>query len=138
MTSRACQQCGRQFDAIRDTARFCSDTCRKRQSRAGVVPALPENVVELGVVQADEPAPAAGTYAATLAELEACERADTPLGQAALALARRIDLAADTGSGLASAVKALTETLAAATRGAARAETALDRVRARRDAKRQA
>jgi hypothetical protein len=103
------------------------------ESLVTVLPVAPADVVE-------DPATVAGgpVYAATLEELVDAERENTALGRAALALAARIDLGIDTGSGLSSAVKTLGETLANATRGARRAETELDRVRRQRDEKRHA
>lgn len=43
---RRCESCGRVFVAQRSTARFCSDTCRKRALRGTPAPAV-ESVVEL-------------------------------------------------------------------------------------------
>lgn len=76
-------------------------------------------------------------HSATLGELQAAGREDTALGQAALALAARLDAQADTGSALAAAAKQLQATLAAATDGAETANLSrLDRMRADRDRKR--
>jgi hypothetical protein len=72
---------------------------------------------------------------ATRAELESAGRQDTSLGRSALALAARIDTNLDTGSALASAVRALGETMAAALKGAEPASS-LDELKARRRAKR--
>lgn len=74
--------------------------------------------------------------AAALADLAAAERENTTLGRSALALAARIDRAADTGSALASTVKQLEATLTSALAGASVVKTAADELRARRDAKR--
>lgn len=126
---RPCDQCGKSYDAKRPNSRFCGDGCRQRHKRT------PELAVTSLPVSA-EPTATGTVHAATLTELEAAGRSTTALGTAALALAARIDLGADTGSALASAVKALGETLTAATKGAQVARTQLDEVRARRDAKR--
>lgn len=132
---KVCEHCGDQFEAKRANARFCRPAHRQAAAHRRST-GLPENVVQIGVAP-DPPAEEYGpVYAAALEELRAAERAETTLGRAALALAARIDQQVDTGSGLAAAVKQLEATLAAATKGARRAETHLDRVRAARDSKR--
>ena len=129
---RTCAKCAKPLTSTNPRAKFCSSTCRARKSEA-----VSARVHILPVVTpADQPVEHGPVYGATLAELVDAERESTALGQAALALAQRIDLAVDTGSGLSSAVKTLGETLTAATRGARRQETALDRVRRQRDEKR--
>lgn len=56
---------------------------------------------------------------ATVTALEQCDRLETPLGQACVVLARRLDSPkGDTGSALASVAKQLEALLASATRGA--------------------
>lgn len=139
--STTCASCGKGFETTRKTARFCSPACREKARRhrnAG----LPESVVALVPrdvdQERDEPPVDGPVAAATLRELVEAEREDTALGQSALALARRIDMGVDTGSALASAAARHAELLAAATRGARRQETELDRVRRQRDAKRHA
>lgn len=124
---RPCDVCGTEYEAKRLNSRFCGDTCRKRFQRnpAPVVVELrPRTPVESGVLTA------------TLAELDAADRTSTSLGQAALALAARIDARHDIGSALAALVKQHSVTLAEATNGAQVAATALDELRVRRDAKR--
>jgi hypothetical protein len=64
-----------------------------------------------------------------LVTLREVERVDTPLGQAALALARRVDLNRDTGAGLAALVKQFEATLKAATADVKSDQSALDRAR---------
>lgn len=138
-----CEVCGEMFEAKRRTARFCSSGCRVRAHRAG------GKVVELkpaakskpaGKAPAAAPAPAgeeAGPVeAAAVKQLEEAGRLDTPLGQAALVLARRLDRTTmDTGSAIAGVVKQLEATLAAATAGAKQAEDPVDELRKRRDQK---
>jgi hypothetical protein len=140
MADRRCAACAKILTSSNPRQRFCDSTCRangaKRRAK-GVPEAL---VTVLPTPDApEEPAQLGGdVYTATLAELVDADRADTARGRAALALARRIDLGLDTGSALASAVKTLGETIDAATRGARRQETELDRVRRQRDEKRHA
>jgi len=64
-----------------------------------------------------------------LAVLRGAEREDSPLGQAALALARRVDLGRDTGAGLAALVKQFEATLKSATADVKSDQSALDKAR---------
>lgn len=132
---RTCLVCPNPITSTNPRARYCSSTCRARRSK-GVVTVLPgrDDVDQ----ERDEPPVDGPVAAATLRELVEAERDDTALGQSALALARRIDMGVDTGSALASAAARHAELLAAATRGARRQETELDRVRRQRDEKRHA
>ena len=104
---RSCDICGGAYEAKRPNSKYCGDTCRKRASR-GAVPAdeVPTLVPDLEVGPVES---------ALLAELTEVERTKTALGQAALALARRVDIGRDTGAGLASLVKQLEATAKAAT-----------------------
>ena len=93
--------CGVKFDARNPRAKYCSDRCRKRAQRGGEVVTLP--------MPAREEPPA---------ELD-MGGIETPMGQACLAIARRIDQPGpDTGSALAALVARLESSLATATRGA--------------------
>ena len=123
--------CGTTFTATSPRAMYCSRSCRQRASREGrvgsarVIPMAPQVRAEADSTVTD----------ATRSELEAAGRQDTALGRSALALAARIDTGLDTGSALASAVRGLTETMAAALKGAEPASS-LDELKARRRAKR--
>lgn len=146
MAVRRCTACSKPLASSNPRARYCDSSCRangaKRRAK-GVPEAL---VTVLPTTSADEPddqpserEPLGGpVFLATLEELVDAKRENTALGRAALALAARIDLGVDTGSGLSSAVKTLGDTLVSATRGARRQETELDRVRRQRDEKRHA
>jgi hypothetical protein len=115
------------YEAKRPNSKFCSATCRKRASR-GYVLSTPGKVVALGTVLAPtEPDNDGKVEATTLAALAEAERDNTPLGQAALALARRVDVGRDTGAGLAALVKQLEATLRAATVGVQSDASALDK-----------
>lgn len=117
-----CAACRKPFEAKTKRAKFCSATCRQRAKRARGA----ANVLELRPAAASS-----GVERATRAELEEVDRVDTALGQAALALARRLDVGqADTGSAMASLVKEWRATLAAATEGATTAEDPIDEIRA--------
>lgn len=119
---RPCDVCGSVYDAKRPNSKYCGDTCRKRAQR-GSVPAdeqVPTLVPELE---------AGPVESALLGELTEVERAATALGQAALALARRVDIGRDTGAGLASLVKQLEATAKAATANVKSAASPLDQMR---------
>jgi hypothetical protein len=85
---------------------------------------------------AQPPAVTQEVETAVRATLEDAGRLSTPLGQVALALARRLDApGGDTGAGLAALAKQLAATLAAVTADARPADDLLDELRARRDRK---
>ena len=65
----------------------------------------------------------------TLRVLSEIERVNSPLGQGALALARRVDSGNDMGAGLAALVRQLEATLRAATSGAREDASPLDTAR---------
>lgn len=137
---RTCLICGQELTTANARAVYCGDTCRARAStaRKAGLDAPPSRTLTV-VANDDKPELGTPVAAATRNELAEADRLDTALGQAALALAARIDAAKDTGSALAAAVKQLQVTLAAATTGTAGgALSRLDQLRARRDQKRHA
>lgn len=119
---RACDGCGRPYEAKRKTSRFCSDLCRARNKGASGEPEAPSLNGHVA--------------ASTRAMLEKAERVETPLGASALLLASRIDSAQDTGSALAALNKEWRATLAQATDGVKMAASPLDELKARREARR--
>lgn len=106
--SRACDSCGSLYEPLRRTSRYCSGKCRKRAQRSGL--AKPQT--------ADRPsAPAASgsLHAAVLAELKDASKDTAALGQACLALARRIDGgASESGSAIAALTRELRASLESA------------------------
>ena len=129
MLELSCQVCEQPFQAKRDTAKYCGERCKKRAQRGGGAKNGKER-------QAEKPQ-LASVAAATLLELQEAKRLHTPLGQAALALAHRLDLShTDTGAGVASLAKQLQATLAAATADVdAEQADPVDEVRAARERK---
>lgn len=125
---RPCDVCGIPYEAKRPNSRFCGGTCRQRAARGYKPP--PANVVALSTVST---VPADGdkgpVEVSTLQVLTECERQSTPLGEAALALARRVDIGRDTGAGLAALVKQLESTLRSATVGVIDEASPLDKAR---------
>jgi hypothetical protein len=123
---RNCDVCGIAYSAHRPNSRFCSDTCRKRAQRGALT-------AENGRSEAEFEGPGA-VEGATLAALEAAGRLETPLGQAALTLARRLDHSErEPAAGVATVAKQLGATLEAATAGANKAADPLDELKTRRD-----
>ena len=108
--------CGKTFNAGRANARYCSDKCRKRTSRApgaDVVPITlePEAGARIGPIET-----------AARFELEQADRLNTSLGQVVVALARRLDRGEmETGSAYSSLANTYDAKMAAATRGAGKA-----------------
>ena len=91
---RPCDECGQLYAARRPTSKFCGVNCRTRAARRRKS-GIPDPVR----VAAEVPTATGRLAAATLAELgPAAETAD---GLLLLALAERIDAAADTGSSIA-------------------------------------
>ena len=150
----ACAECHEPFEAKRSTARYCSDRCRVRAHRKKG-PRMP-SPVNKAAAQAtaraalansdvsaapppieDEDAPVLDTVEATVrAELAKAGKQGTVLGQAALVLARRLDLPSlDTGSAIAALVKQLAATLDAALADAEEDVDELELMRRRRQEK---
>lgn len=127
MARRACLACGESLEGTRQK-KYCANNgvCKMRYHRGAR--AEPSEREQGDGIQSTE--------AATMLELADAGRLGTPLGQAALVLARRIDRShLDTGAGVASLAKQLQATLAAATADAEVEDDPVDEVRARRDAK---
>lgn len=102
--------CGTVFHARSAKARYCSDRCRKRKGKAEVIALSSSSLTpdELGAVAK-----------ATARELTEAGRLDSALGQACMAMARRLDRpGVDTGSALAAVAARLESLLATATKGA--------------------
>ncbi len=135
---RACDICQTMFEANRSDKRYCSQNCRKRAQRTGV--AKSETTVKAGgglAVVPDPPAmpmqPPVGGELVTSTEraLRDAGRLDTWQGQAALELARRIDMSSrvETGSAYASLHRELRAAMTEATRGANVAKSAVQQRR---------
>lgn len=123
-----CTVCSAEFEAKRNTAKYCSRRCSVRASRqpkpaASAQPQMP-------------PDPDAELWTATLAELDAAGRVNSASGRAALLLARRLDMqVVDSGSSLAAMVREHRTALADAVKGSGRAANPMDELRARRERK---
>ncbi|MEV4902365.1 hypothetical protein AB0K08_13610 [Citricoccus sp. NPDC055426] len=151
-----CAECDEPFEAKRRTARFCSDKCRVRHhrkkgpklpaavkkaaaaatARAALADDVPDFMPE-NIPDEENEEPVEETVEATVrAELVKAGKHRTVMGQAALVLARRLDLPTmDTGSAVAALVKQLEATLETALAGAEEEEDELEKMRRRREEK---
>lgn len=99
---RSCDACRKPYEAKRGNSRYCSAACRQRAHRS------PEPIV---TPVTDLPVTVVVTQPGSLTEateraLAAAGMVDSPDGQAALLLARRLDGSAmDTGSSIAAMVR---------------------------------
>ena len=134
---KTCEVCPAEFEAKRASAKYCSERCKKRaQRRPGGTSAAKVLPLPAGPTSESAPDLTGSVAAATLVELEQAGRSDTAVGQAALALARRIDAAgAETGSSLAALARQHMATLAEAVKNAKVQEDDLDELRNRRERK---
>lgn len=134
--------CGTSLAGRTPRARFCSSDCRAKATkrrRKGQPEDIGTGVVVPFAPPPDESAPPVEpdgpVTRSTLDVLTRAERVSTPSGQVALALARRIDKAADSGSSLAALARQLSETMTEALVGVVLEPDKVDELRARRDAK---
>lgn len=118
---RRCESCGKSYEAARKTSKYCGGTCRVRASRGALAPAVSP------LAALPDPSPDTGLVAMVEKELRDAGRLDTFLGQAAVALARRIVADQDTGSAIASLNREMRATVADAVKGASVARSAVDR-----------
>jgi hypothetical protein len=134
---RSCDFCGRSYEAQRSSSRFCCSSCRVR-SHVGETPASDASGGE--VVAMPAAAPVVGAVEeATRRELEAAGRAETALGEAALLLARDLDVSRPGATAAkASCVKQLAATLEGALAGAVKTVDPLEELKAARESKRAA
>ena len=121
---RPCDACGEMYEAKHPSSRFCGAKCRKRASRGAVTAPEVDELPTLVPEHTEGP-----VAESALSVLRAVERLETPLGQAALALARRVDVGRDTGAGLAALVKQFEATLRSATADVKSEESPLERAR---------
>jgi hypothetical protein len=132
-----CARCAQTFSAKSKRARFCSVKCRTQATRARAH-GQPESISPKPTRSpkskpADSPT---GTLGAVIAELTEAGRLNTSAGQAAVALASRIDAGAESSSGLAALTREMRAAMAEATANVAQAGDALDELRAKREARR--
>ena len=121
---RACDRCGRSYEAKSKLSKFCSARCRMAASRAGgsVVPIRPKSD--------DHEGPNAAAYRAKLEELGCVDSAQ---GVHLLTLARRLDASdRETGNSTASLSREMRAVMAEI-RAAVRPASAIDGLRLVRD-----
>lgn len=122
---KQCEFCGRGFEARRDSARFCGDTCKKRAQRAGT--AAPS----VGSEAPSEDGPLAKITYDTLDEAGVLE---TVAGAQALLLARRMETGHETGAAIAALSKQL-QTIVDSALASVKRQDAMDEVTRKRDEK---
>ena len=135
-----CAVCHGRFQAKRQTARYCSDRCRKRRQRAGMsadeIAALPvrrEGPQLVALPSTPAVADDEGFAAETRRELELAGRFDSYLGRSAMYLARVLDSSpGDTGGGHAALIREYKASMAAALDGVQAEETTGERLRRKR------
>lgn len=125
MPARACDHCGRTYEAKRPTSRFCEAKCRVAHHQQGGRPRV-ASVASVAVVSS-------GLVESVTAELEAAGRLDSSLGQQALELARRM-VSEYSGSGASQVSRELRAVMSEAL-GASTVADPLDEVRNRRERK---
>lgn len=138
-----CARCAQTFSTSSRRARFCSPKCRTQATRARAkgetetlaIPAKPKPK-RTRKPTAPEPDAPVGALGAVLAELRAAGRLESSAGQAAVALARRIDDGAESSAGLAALTREMRAAMAEALSRAEATGDALDELRARREARR--
>jgi len=119
---RPCDVCGESYEAQRKTSKYCSSRCRVSAQRGA-------SDVPVAVIPPADASETGDLETATAAELREVERDHSPLGLAAIALARRVDTGRDTGSGMAALVRQLGATLTLAKAGIEAGQTPLDRAK---------
>ena len=136
--TRKCEICRKPFEAKRPQARFCGDTCRKRNQRgAGPTPKMPSKPAATAAVPVE--AAGVGLISSVVNELTEAGRLNTALGQSALKIAVRMETSTtDTGAGLAAMSRELRAVLAQALADTEVEADPIDELRARRDRKRSA
>lgn len=132
--TKECDACGSRFTPRSSRARFCSDKCRSKARYRREVLKQPE--APKPAAKPRRKAKDGGTLTAVTAELTAVGRLDSSAGQAAVALARRIDEGAESSSGLAALTREMRAAMAEALAHVEQAGDALDELRARREARR--
>lgn len=131
MDERTCLACGVKLENATVRRKYCGDRCKRRYHRGARAGGRSEP-------KREERSGVRSVAAATLIELQEAARLHTALGQAALALAHRLDAGEGTDQGAASLAKQLQQTLEAATADVAVADDPLDELTRRREEKRRA
>ncbi len=114
MAERACDQCGRQYEAKRPNSRFCGDTCRKRSQR------------DRRAAKSAEARKSSGLADQVRSDLKKADRLNTVLGRQAIALAGALETAGVSGASVASLSRELSRVMAEAMQGARLVSDALD------------
>jgi hypothetical protein len=132
----ACANCGREFQAQRKTAKYCTSACRVAATRKRQRDAAPAPRREGAQVYALPPvsdAPSEGFHAATQRQLEEAGRAESYQGRAALFAARILDSGVqDTMSSMATMLREYKASMREALEGVRAVDDPVESILARR------
>lgn len=120
----SCVQCGEPFEALRSTAKYCGERCKKQFQRRRAEGANASTAAVSVVLEATE------------RELRRLGKFDTVLGQSAIVMAGRLASSKDTGSSTAAVSRELDRLMSRVAAGEAAGEDQVSAARRRRDAKR--
>lgn len=127
-----CASCHGRFTAKHSTAKYCSDRCRKRASRAPAAPPARREgapLVALGSKKVELP-DSRSLLALTRHRLDEADRLNTWEGAAAMALAEILDSGVqDTGSSIAALIREHRTAMSVALAGVEVEENPLARIR---------
>lgn len=131
-----CTVCGAEFSAARAHAKFCSDACRQRARRkAPPPPGTPAAQRADAKAIAADLLSGASLIEQVRAELDAARKLETPTGQAALVVAGRMLSPFSKAGEVASLSRELSRLMLAAVGPAAKDESVVDEVKAKREQK---
>lgn len=137
---KKCDFCSKPLTSPNSRAKFCDAKCRRRAHTARTGENGPVKVPKLTAVPSGVEVPASGIVAAVVEALELAGRTDSPAGQAAIVLAKRIAFGADspteTSSGLAALSRELRATMADALTNAESLMDPLEKIRHERGKRR--
>jgi hypothetical protein len=134
----SCRECGKLFEAQRRAAVFCGTTCRKRSSVRDIAARENGDPAPVTPISApDEPKSASEPelVAQTRRALEEADAVASVHGQIALTLAKKLALAVDTGSAMASLARQLSAAMGEALANGTQQDDALDELAKWRDKK---
>lgn len=138
---RNCDACGEAYEAKSKQSQFCKvPECRRTRARARKQRSRGGEVLELPARESEPSATPLTVEAATLAQLTAADRVESPAGQNALVLARRLDQAMldrlETGSSVSALSKQHLAVLSEAVKDAKVAADPVDELKERRERRR--
>lgn len=133
----SCKECRQPFEAKTRAATFCGTACRKRSSNRDIAARGSSDLAPVTPIAPPVPVsePEVGLVAETRRALMEADAVETVNGQIALTLAKKLALAVDTGSAMASLARQLSVSMADALAQGEQQTDALDELGAWRDKK---